>query len=741
MLDNALKQVKFDNFFKLTGNLSGRIAAIGVFNRRAEPLWEVSYAEGDSIERLRAVARQHPLKQRGHVNGLETRQLAPDHRVFLVPLLDADNRPVATLIGLSADRVAVHSLQSPPIGDALTALADCLEAEIHLLQMLSKKEKELESMADELVERYEELNLVYEAERDNPEATQGQEALRNLVYSCTDFLDVGMSALLLPGKGVAVYHFNPSGGLVNTSKLVSSIKQDIATWMIANGAPLVVNKALDAINYEIVYASPEKLLAYPVVNGDSKIIGLLAIANSSSRPDFTNSDRNLLEVLAKKVSNIVQANFDPLTGLENLRSFEWNVHEALTEARERGQTHAILEIDIDHFGVVNDIWGRQAGDQLLNETAQLIKKAVRARDIVGRLSGDTFAVLLESCPIESATQLAQNVCEQVSGMAFEWQGHTHDVSISVGIAPITAESPSVNDLFSSVEVALKSAKERCNNSIEVFEVGDDDLARRRAEIQWVSQIQTALRDDRFQLYAQPIRSLQAGNPEFHYEILLRMQGEEDRVIAPGEFLPAAERYHLMPGIDRWVIRNTFERLLTFSRINSRCRCPVAINLSGQSLSDASFLQFVLDQLEGLGGYRRDICFEVTESAAIANIQEAKTFISQVKQIGCEFSLDDFGTGLSSFSYLQNLDVDYLKIDGSFVKNIEKDDVSRSMVSAINQVGQTMGLKTIAEYVEDDTIANILTQLEVDFGQGYGLGRPKPIEEMFAEVAAAYRVAS
>ncbi len=271
--------------------------------------------------------------------------------------------------------------------------------------------------------------------------------------------------------------------------------------------------------------------------------------------------------------------------------------------------------------------------------------------------------------------------------------------------------------------------------MQIFEQNDLDLQRRREEIQWVGHVQAALREDRFQLYAQLIQNLAGRADDSHYEILLRMLDEKGELVAPGLFMPAAERYQLMPGIDRWVIRRTFDELLNSDQMLRGMPVNLSINLSGQSLSDEGFSEFAIEQLERLGEHKQSITFEITESAAIANLAEANQFISRIKAMGCRFSLDDFGTGLSSFAYLQNMAVDFLKIDGSFVRRMDTDTISETMVSAINQVGHAMGLMTIAEYVENKEIIQRLKKIGVDYGQGYALGKPKPFQHCLGEFSS------
>lgn len=322
----------------------------------------------------------------------------------------------------------------------------------------------------------------------------------------------------------------------------------------------------------------------------------------------------------------------------------------------------------------------------------------------------------------------QKISQAVTDIDMEWKHTEQEISISIGLAPITADIQNVTSIFGNVESARIAAKERGRNQIQVFKLDDSDLLRRREQITWVSKTQSALRNNQLVVYAQRIQPIIPNQQLPHFEILIRMLDEEGKIIAPGYFLPAAEAFYLMPKLDRWVIQHTFELLSAQQQQNSQPSCEVSINLSGQSLTDSALFGFITGLFNRFSIDPKLICFEVTETAAVANLEEAQAFIKQLRSLGCSFSLDDFGSGLSSFAYLKSLEVDYLKIDGMFVKNITEDPVSLSMVSAINQVGHSMQLKTIAEYVENESILQCLKDLGVDYAQGYLINKPQPFAE-------------
>ena len=419
------------------------------------------------------------------------------------------------------------------------------------------------------------------------------------------------------------------------------------------------------------------------------------------------------------------ASHDILTGLVNRFEFEQRVELALQNARARQESYAICYVDLDQFKIVNDSCGHSAGDALLGQVGALMKSKVRWRDTVSRLGGDEFGVLLESFSMDEAMRLADALREAVRNYKFTWEERTFRLGASIGVVPITAENDGVAGILSAAEAACAAAKESGRNRIYSFQENDLDLMRRRREMQWAARINNALEEGRFEIFRQLIVPLHNQETGLHFELLLRMRDEHGKTIAPDQFIAAAERYNITPAIDRWVIENAFRWLV--SEADEREKLTMcAINLSGQSLSDDKFLPFVIDQLHRSGIDGSKICFEITETAAVASFSQANRFIQTLKELGCRFALDDFGTGLSSFGYLKHFPVDFLKIDGSFVKDMLHDPIDREMVRSINEIGHLTGKRTIAEFAESQEIIEMLRSLGVDYAQGYGVSIPQRI---------------
>ncbi len=450
-----------------------------------------------------------------------------------------------------------------------------------------------------------------------------------------------------------------------------------------------------------------------------------------------------------------QATHDPLTQLVNRREFEYQLEHALHSAQGYGQEHVMLYLDLDRFKIVNDTNGHIAGDELLRQVSLLFKTNIRKTDILARLGGDEFAVLLYNCPPEQGLQVAELLLQSIQEFRFGWLDKTFSIGVSIGLVAVNPKTASTSAVLSAADIACYAAKNKGRNRVQVYEAGDRELIKQHGETQWVVQINQALEENRFRLYSQPIVQLNSPTTTgTHCEILLRLQLATGQLVSPMAFIPAAERYNLMHAIDRWVIRTLFSNLSkTFTahllvqnpggdsdKIVSLPACSIlsnsqsssgqysslyAINLSGDSINEEKFIEFIQEQFSIHQIPPEIICFEITETVAISNLSKAASLIWKLKELGCQFALDDFGSGMSSFAYLKNLPVDYIKIDGNFIKNIADNPIDIAMVEAITKIAHVMGIKTVAEYVESQIVMDKLKELGVDYAQGYYLGKPQP----------------
>ncbi len=433
--------------------------------------------------------------------------------------------------------------------------------------------------------------------------------------------------------------------------------------------------------------------------------------------------------LAEQLS--YHATHDALTGLVNRREFEQRVARAIAATRGAAVTHALCYIDLDQFKVVNDTCGHDAGDELLRQLTQLLRARIRQRDTLARLGGDEFGLLLEHCALEDAQRVADGVRRAINEFRFAWKEKSFHIGASIGLAPIDGTVEGFASVMSAADAACYVAKEEGRNRVHVHCQEDEVLSRRRSEMQWVARIEDALENQRFELWAQdiaPLREVRA--PRLHVELLIRMRDQSGDLVAPGAFLPAAERYHLSSRVDHWVVRHALQRLSARPEFVARLGL-CAINLSGHSFGSEEFLNQLLAMLGESKVPPEKICFEVTETVAIANLNRAQRFMKTLAALGCRFSLDDFGSGLCSFGYLRQLPIDHLKIDGQFVRGMVDDPVDRAMVKSITEIGRTLGKKIIAEFVDRADTLDALRSLGVDFAQGYLFARPVPLDEYLA----------
>jgi len=490
-----------------------------------------------------------------------------------------------------------------------------------------------------------------------------------------------------------------------------TIDDPVVKALLENG-PLYLNHNIELQNISNMRLYSLEVVVSPIFENENIPMGTVLVLHDTTE----------LRGMAQQLT--YQATHDSLTGLINRREFEKRVNDAIETVKHGMSEYVLFYMDLDQFKIINDTCGHLAGDDLLLKVTQLFGNCVRETDTLARLGGDEFGVLLEACQIDKAKQIASIIHEELNSFRFCWEENIFEVGVSIGIVTINEAIISISELLSAADSACYVAKERGRNSQHTYIEGDKALARHHGEVQWYQRIQHAFEKKQFEIYMQEIKPTKSGDST-HAEILLRMVGGGE-VISPKQFLPTAERYHIAVDIDRWVLRRVFSvmasshyRLLTLGGV-------CAINISGQSLGKEGFLEYVSNLFNEFKVDGKLICFEITETAVISNISLARKFMCEMKSKGCQFSLDDFGSGLSSFTYLKSLDVDYIKIDGSFVQNILQDKNDFTMVSTINHLGHSLGLKTIAEFAESQEVIEVLENIGLDYIQGYAIDVPRPV---------------
>jgi len=467
----------------------------------------------------------------------------------------------------------------------------------------------------------------------------------------------------------------------------------------------------DGTKYEV-----EHTIA-PIIDHDKNILGAVIIL------------RDVTEVRTMEKRLSYQASHDALTGLINRREFEVRLKQIIRNAAAEDLTHSVCFLDLDKFKIINDTSGHAAGDEFLKQVSKTIQSLLRQTDVLARLGGDEFAIILDSCSIHQAKTICNQIIKKIKDTRFNWGKNSFEAGASIGIVPITKLTVSVSDVMSSVDAACYEAKDKGRNRVQVFEPNDAEFVKHQLETSWIQKIKTAIDENQFELYFQELRNINPTHPTpTSIELLIRLN-DDGKIVNPDSFISTAERYHLMPMIDEWVISNTFDFINEYNdKHDSEIR--VAINLSGQSLSEDSVLNLIIDKLRDNKHLKKElICFEITETAAIANMSKAIEFIAQIKQIGCKFSLDDFGSGLSSFSYLKSMPVDNIKIDGVFIRDIHIDPINKIFVESIHNISKIMGIKTTAEYVESEEILDCIKSIGIDYAQGYHIAKPFSVKTL------------
>jgi diguanylate cyclase (GGDEF)-like protein len=727
MQDNALIGINFKKYFFLLNQMFPAAKGFAVYDIEGQPL----ATSNDKYFLKTGPIYSASSRLSDHRSGpMAIAQTQPDPNIIML------KAPITIRVDLEIGFLLVIIDDSPGksltsgysvITESLASICACIGKEYELTI-------ELDAMATELGERYEELNLVYETNDDISQFEQENDALNHLVKNCLDYLNVDMVALMFEEKEKMFHASGKELEISEIHQLTMQFYSELHAWLRNDKMCMVINDVADPQRSRFTNDIPYKLLCCPVINSTGTVLATLVCIRKLFRTDFFNSDRNLLKAMSKKISKIVLTNNDSLTGLMKLHAIEKIIRKAIATSREEGFYHCFLNIDLDQLQVINDSYGRETGNLAILNTAKLLKHKLRSTDSIGYLNEGKYGVLLEKCTHEQGLQVSESIRYMIeeSGPALGPTGLT--LSVTIGVVAIGPDTEDLDIVLESAEIARDSAKEEGGNRVQFYSNGDQALIKRKEHMQWVNRIQGALRDDRFRIFYQEIQPLTTADESCHFEILLRLEDENGGLIGPGAFIPPAERYNLMPMIDRWVIENTF-KLLSQQLIGQKSGIYMAaINLSGQSLADEELVSFIQDKLQIFQVKPESICFEITETSAIGNLEHAIGLVSRLRSMGCSLSLDDFGTGLSSFSYLKQLPVNYLKIDGSFVRQILEDKISHAMVSSINQIGHIMGLKTIAEFVETVAIKEQLKLIGVDFIQGYAIGEPKPLEPFLSCIA-------
>jgi diguanylate cyclase (GGDEF)-like protein len=598
---------------------------------------------------------------------------------------------------------------------------ECLRRELSLRSKLGSRERDLDV-------RERDLDLMLEISSHHSAAASDADEFGLIMKTGLERMGCALAALWVPDKNIAL-SVTRSGQPMSPESLQRA-QRHLMAWMQLQQRTIVVNH-ISKVPSDV--AAPYKILACPVRHPSERVMGVLALFNPPSAPDFDLHQTRFAEVLAKRATSIIQAQYDPGTGLMTRQAFERQA-SALFASATSAETHIILYLDIDRLHVINETFGMHVGDDVIVTVAECMAKSLPAGALSARISGDRLAALIPNSNMDAAAIVAEKIRAAAAAIVPRAGQGSFEVSVCLGVAPIGRSDHPLAHALATAEIACKAAKDRGRDRVEMFQDSDQSIIRRHTDILVVGQLRDALDNDSFRLDAQPILPLRANYGRPRFELLIRMLGERGEIIPPCKFLSAAERYQVMPTVDRWVVRRACKLLGKHSASVGEDMARFAVNLSGQSLQDESFLAFVIDQIKISRLPPGVLCFELTETATIGNLVKAQNFMRSLQDLGCQFALDDFGTGVSSLAYLKDLSVDYLKIDGSFVRDAITNSRSESMIKAIAQLAKVMCMETIAEYVETDALRVRMADLGVDYGQGFAMGRAQPLEDLLRELA-------
>ncbi len=712
-----------DPYGHLLRMLVPRATGIAFYDSRGTPLWIADSYDGPDPQPLveDALAAPPPATTAQIDGFLRDFEGAP---AYVFRLRDDGGGLVAIAVLLTRDGEDrpfsfIQNLARPAL--------ECLQREFQARVALGLMSRDLQT-------RDGDLDLLLQVAPDDPDSPEQADELAVLLQTCVDHLDCVLGAMVVPERNVALCKTR-GGGKPQTS-ILTATHRHLLNFSQLQRRPLIINK----VNASTSGLPPYKILSVPVRHSSGRVQGFLALFRPADGGDFDRRGERMAELLSRKTSAVLQSNYDAATSLLTRGTFERQVRAALA-GRDPGTTHCMLYVDADRMHVINDNFGMHVGDEAICKIAEVLRRRPRPGALAARISGDRFALFLPDCDLDTAASVAQMLCDECAAQCYVRPDGKVQVSVSIGVAEMPdSQAPFAHGL-ASAELACKAAKERGRGRAEMFQDADQSIMRRHADVLVVQRLHEALEHDRFTLYAQAILPLTEGTTEPRFELLLRMLGENGEVLPPEKFMSAAERYQLMPQVDRWVVRHALGALKSQAGILGGRQLRFSINLSGSSIADEDFVGFLEQELLASGLPPELLCFEVTETAAVSDVARADRLMQRMRAHGCSFALDDFGTGLSSLAYLKALPVTVLKIDGSFVRDAATNQRSESMIRAIAQLAHTMGMETVAEYVETDELRMRMASLGVDFGQGFAVGRPIPLEDILGDLALSDMMAA
>jgi diguanylate cyclase (GGDEF)-like protein len=718
----SMNATSLDPYGQLVKMLMPRAQAIAIYDRMGLPVWLNDGVDAPELHRLvqDAIARELG-PDRGDDGFAEP--VDREHCAYVFLLRDVEKQ----LLG----SVGIVCRESPQRGNArpFSLVQGLLRPALECLQRELGSQYSIGDLQRSLMVRDRDLELLLGAAHDEAAGAESTDDFAQLVQSCVEHLGCSVGALLIPDKNIAVCRTGPGTPPRAGAEVLTRTHRHLLGWTQLHRQTMTANRPAESGPLGPV---PYKVLSCPVMHGAQRVLGVLVLFKAPSSPDFDLRQVRIVELLARRVAYILLNAYDPTTGLLTRPAFEKRAQVMLTPAGAAGG-HCVIYMDIDRLHVLNENLGMHVGDEVIVRVAEVIRRNLTPRMLAARISGDRFAVFVADATIDASQTIAENLRLGLEQLGFVAGGKPVDVSASFGVARVVESKHPLSHALAAAEIACKAAKDRGRDRVETYEDSDQSIVRRYTDVTLVGTLRYALAQDRFRLEGQAIVPLSGAPPGAKYELLLRMTDEAGQSISPDKFLSAAERYQLAPAIDRWVVRRVLQTLSPRAARLERIGACFAVNISGQSVGDQEFCSFLESTLRESALPPSLLSFELTETAAVANIVRAESLMRRLRELGFDVALDDFGRGLSSLTYLKTLPVTCLKIDGSFVRDVVGDERSQAMLSAIVQLARAMGLSTVAECVESDAIREITARLGVEYGQGFSIERPKPLDQVIAAV--------
>ena len=696
-------------------------------------VWSSDGADDYEIDNFVAELPEDILNGRNEESKLLRRTLSSGRTLLVMPVFAADDVGLGVLVSVFSRNAGKSSWFN------LGLLGNILQPAIRMIGENLSLNQQLSLLDERAAGTEKELQLIYRVDEKIHGMSKSHAGLAQLVGQSGRYLGIAYSVLLMPAKRIRISATHSSWKSVNRKAVDKYLLESLFRKLEGHRGPVVFE--VPAVNGSDNPAEQGyQAMLCPLLDQGGNLEGMVAqLGRTNGRP-FDESHKRFMSHIVRKIEYVIEQSFDPMTGLMNRSGFEAQIHESMKALDGDKDAHQLIYFDLDNLQLINDSFDRAAGDEVIIRFAQLIEDHMPKNAVATRLRDDDFVILLANSTVDDALSLTDAIRKDSHVLRYLKGDKSLQVTVSAGIADLRKPGAE-GDALTAARIACESAKDHGRDRVEVHDEENKSIIQRYDDMYLVSSIQKSLDSDSFILMAQPIVALDQEDHKNRFEILLRMMDEEGNPVASSAFFSAAERYQLMPQVDRWVVSSTLVRLSEFSDYLEESGALFAINLSGQSLGDDELLNFIEEEIDSSGVPSSSLCFEVTESAAVSSRDKAQAFIDALKKRGCRFSLDDFGAGLSSFAYLKNFNVDVLKIDGSFIRDITDNRISESMVAAITQVAKVMELETVAEYVESEETRKLVAELGVHFAQGHAIGKPVVFDDVLAELTNRAQISS